>query len=499
MKEEGGFNEERKVNRFVIAIITIIDLFLFFGYIGDYQRGTISFGFMLVVDVSVVVSMLVSYVIYFRKKDSTIFKYVSVIGYMIVYALALLGSHNDLIFLIVFPITVMYILYYNYRLVQGIALVFIVINAVDMLYVILGLGHMHSGVALNSISLLLQGASVVVYMLVLCGTTKISNDNNTNKIASLNEEKEKGAQMLKDILQVVNSVKQNSAEAGEHISQLTEFVDSTAANLSDIAEGNNNNAESIENQTIMTSNIQSMILETRNMSDEMLLLAKQSGESVRSGQEVVDSLQAQEEKTQEANRQVVTSVTNLIQNAKAVSNIIEQIFSISSQTNLLALNASIESARAGEAGRGFAVVAEEIRALADETRKLTEGIQSIVGELEDNADRAKNTVDNVIAAASTQHELIQTADERFEEIGQRMSGLNFNVEAIYQKIEEILESNNAIVDSITRISAVSQQVTASTQQAVELGTDTSEKAKQASELMENLLDVVGNVDKYVTE
>ena len=496
---ENGLNREQRVNRFVIVFVTIIDMFLFFGYIGDYLRGTISFLFMLAVDLSVVASMVASYVIYFHKKDSAVFKHVSVIGYMVVYALAVLGSHNDLIFISVFPITVMYILYYDYKLVQRIALVFSAVNAIDMIYVIFILRHMHSGIELNSISLLLQGASVGVYMIVLCGTTKISNDNNARRLARLNEEKEKSAQMLRDILHVVETVKQNSTEADEHIRQLTEYVDTTAADLSDIADGNSNNAESIENQTVMTGNIQNMILETRDMSDEMLTLAKQSGEAVRSGQEVVDSLQAQEARTQEANEQVVASVTKLIQNAKAVGDITEQIFAISSQTNLLALNASIESARAGEAGRGFAVVAEEIRSLADETRKLTEGIQSIVGELESNADHAKNTVDNVIAAASTQHEMIKSADERFGEIGERMSGLNSNVEAIYRKIEEILESNNAIVDSINRISAVSQEVTASTQQAVELGADTSEKAKQARELMENLLATVGAVDKYTIE
>ncbi len=492
------FEREKKVNRFVLIIVTVIDMFLFVGYINDYVQENIGVGFMLTVDVSVVISMIACYAVYFKKKDSAAFKHVSMIGYMLVYGLAVFGAQNDLVFMMVFPLTVIYILYYDFKVVLRIAVIFGAINIVDVICLVAVLGHMHSGGPLNSTSLLLQGASVVVYMIVLCGTTKISNENNALKIAGLKEEQEKSAALLKEVLRVAVAVKQNSVEAEMHIRELSEHVASTASELSNIAEGNNNNAESIEKQTVMTENIQNMIFETKQMSDEMLVLAEQSEDAVRDGQRSVDSLKLQAHRSKEANEQVVTSVTELISNAKAVEEITKQIFSISKQTNLLALNASIESARAGEAGRGFAVVAEEIRGLADETKTLTESIQNIVTELQTNADTAKDTVDNVIAAVNTEHELISNANVQFGKIGNSINGLHTNVQMIYKKIEDVMESNHAIVDSINHISAVSQEVTASTQQAVELGTDTDRKAEQARVLMEGLLETVEAIDKYVS-
>jgi methyl-accepting chemotaxis protein len=488
---------EAVVDRYVLYLITGIDLFMVAGYYGVYRSGGIGTPYMAAVVLAVVVSMVLSYLSYFREVSRQYFKYVSAIGYMVVYTLVVVGANNDLVYTIIFPIAIIYILYYNYKLIAGVALYCQLVNIVDILYYALVLKHHPSGAALNSTSILLQAAGIIVYMIILCITTKISNDNSESRIRVAEEAKEKSHKLLEDVLKVVEVVKHNSKEADDHIHILNEDVITTVTALENISVGNTSTANSIEQQTIMTSNIQSMILETKSMSDEMLDLAARSSEAVKGGQQSVADLQHQSERTQAANEKVVSSVTSLIGNAQEVENITAQIFSISSQTNLLALNASIESARAGEAGRGFAVVADEIRVLADETRKLTESIKNIVGELQANAEIAKNTVDDVMAANNIQNDLISNANEQFSGIGEQMDSLDRNVKEIYQKIEDVIESNNIIVDSISQISAVSEEVSASAQQAVELGEDSKEKAATAQVLIEELTQTVGMIDKYL--
>ena len=105
---------EKRVNKFAIIIITIIDAFMMFGYVSDFRKGNISMGYMLMVEILVLTTMVISYVA--RVKWPTNFKHISLVGYMLVYALCVFGSHNDAVFTILFPIAVIYILYFNYVL-----------------------------------------------------------------------------------------------------------------------------------------------------------------------------------------------------------------------------------------------------------------------------------------------------------------------------------------------------------------------------------------------
>ena len=486
-----------QVNKVALIYITIIDLFMIFGYFNDYSQGNISFVFMMLVELVLFGTLIADFVT--RKLLPQQFKHISLVGYMLMYALVVFGAKNDMVYVIAFPVTVVYILYYDYNLVKRMAFVFGGINLLDVIYVIAIMRHMHSGAQINSTTLLLQAAAMVVYVLVLCSTTKISNQNNAEKISSVKAEQEKSEELLKEVLSVVAAVKKNSAEAGEFMNTLDANVESTANALSDISAGNNSNTESIGQQTLMTSKIQEMIHETKSMSDQMIDLSKESAKAVAEGQNAARQLHEQSEKTKTANEQVVTSVEGLIENARKVAEITQQISNISEQTNLLSLNASIESARAGEAGRGFAVVADEIRKLADETGSLTEDIQGIVAELASNADIAKKTVDNVIEVSGEERLLIDHAREQFGEIGDHMSGLSKIVGEIYEQIDEILNSNDAIVDSITHISSVSEEVAASATEAVRLGDDCTENAKKAKELMEALIETVKIIDRYTED
>ena len=79
---------------------------------------------------------------------------------------------------------------------------------------------------------------------------------------------------------------------------------------------------------------------------------------------------------------IATHILSLSQLTGQIGTISGLVGELASQTNMLAINAAVEAARAGEHGRGFAVVANEIRKLADESRRSAERIANLVEQIQ---------------------------------------------------------------------------------------------------------------------
>lgn len=435
------------------------------------------------------------YVVYFIKKDGNLFRFVSIIDYAAVYGIALINAKSDTVFTMAFPIMVMYVLYFDTLFMGIISGVLLVLNIVSVVMAAIS-GSMPSGIDFALSSALLQAATIGVAGSALTWITHLEKVMKGEQMNEVKSEKEKSEQILSDVLALGNTVKENTNKADALMEELNDATTTALETLKAVADSNNDNAKNIESQTVMTSNIQEMIITADSNASRMERIAGDSLNMVSEGRKLVEKLDDKASNISAMNEQVMNTINEFVKNAIEVRGITDKINGISSQTNLLSLNASIESARAGEAGRGFAVVADEIRNLADETKTLTAEINGIVETLENNASGTKETVSKVVESIEGEKVLIDDSMDTYVKMEDMFKQLYESVTDTQKQLKQIVDSNNAIVDSINQLSAASEEVAASMDMAVELSNNNMAKTKGAGGLMEEIVTSANQLDKY---
>ncbi len=145
-------------------------------------------------------------------------------------------------------------------------------------------------------------------------------------------------------------------------------------------------------------------------------------------------------------REIADRILQLSEQNKQIGEIVETVNDLSEQSNLLAVNASIEAAKAGEQGRGFAVVASEVRTLAEQSKRATQQIRGILGDIqkatqtavmstEEGTKRAKDGIDAIKSVRETITDLAGTLEESADRMRQ-ISGTATQQAAGIQQISQ---------------------------------------------------------------
>lgn len=499
MSEEKKFlyaDEKRQiesVNSFALLTFSIYAICNFTIVFVAFLRGYRTLGFTLATAVISLGAIAIMAVIYTRNKQSTKMRWVSL--WMLVFLSFMMTWAFDsyyMRFAAVAPVAV-YILYYDRKFMLRAA---ISIGVIQVLTTVQKFTKPDCDV--DVIDICTATAIVIFTLVIICLVERMGKLFREDMLGSIQEEKEHQEKMMQDVIYVAGEVRDGTKGAMDIMNELNQSTGVVTGAVRDISDSTQSTAENIQNQTVMTQNIQDSIEQTLQRSETMVTIAEKSKELNDENLSIMNDLKDQSIVIADTNSHVAATMQALQERAEAVKGIADTIFDISSQTNLLALNASIESARAGEAGRGFAVVADEIRELAEKTRTETEHIATILGELSENAAAAVNVVAQSAEAASQQDALIGKAVETFEDMNVNVNELTSQIADIDAMLTNLSEANNQIVDSITQLSATTEEVTAASAQAEGLSNQNMTNADNTKELLDQVLAVSQKLDKYVS-
>ncbi|WP_167958814.1 methyl-accepting chemotaxis protein [Anaerosporobacter faecicola] len=474
--------QQHRITRFMTIVFVVLSL-----YIMGTICNTALFQSENIVEavIAIVVFILgaILNVFLYKKTDGRLIPYTGMGLYLVLVCYLLFWGLNISTYIYLFPALFLSIMYFDSRYSILVAVLVSVINGIDV--VLLLQADTTTKFDLNT-PYAVQIFGIVLCSILTCSITNISKKNNSNVINEVIEEKQKQEETAKQILAIAEEVKEKIETSDTIIMEINNSNDVVNRAVKEISQSTKSNADSIMQQTQMTQNIQVVIDNTNETAGSMSKLAEESMVAIHEGLEVIERIKDKSDNLVQANQKVSAVMENLEAKMQEVQQITGMIYGISSQTNLLALNASIEAARAGEHGRSFSVVAEQIRQLADETRRSTESINLLLEELTVNTVGAKEASGHVQGITTEETELIAHAETKFTNINQVNNQLTKLIEATSQKIAEITEANNNIVDSVTQLSATSQQVTASSDEAYDLCCHNSECVEKETNLLHEI-------------
>ncbi len=256
-------------------------------------------------------------------------------------------------------------------------------------------------------------------------------------------------------------------EISKSVAKATEVIFGTGAGASSL-EGNN----SLEELT-------NTIIKVSEKTEEVY-------QKIEEGQEELTSIRDLSNQAIDVSKEMRKDMDDLLEVINHMNEVIAGIESISLQTNLLALNASIEAARAGRAGRGFAVVADEIRALAEETQKLTgnmgEFVEGIKGASQKSAQSTTNTIEalgTMTSKIGNVWELNNTNQEHVSKVSESVTSLA----AVSEEISSTMaEMENQLRNSTDFMREIGTELMRATEPVVQIERTLDMAIKQMGEM-----------------
>ena len=126
----------------------------------------------------------------------------------------------------------------------------------------------------------------------------------------------------------------------------------------------------------------------------------------------------------------------------------ELVSNIAQQTTILSLNAAIEAARAGEAGRGFGVVASHVRALAADSKNVSDKISqtaNLISEtLQQSFAKIKGNIEDFSSVA-------EESAASTEEIAATIQEITSNMQQLYSSAENLSRRANELKKILSKV------------------------------------------------
>lgn len=310
--------------------------------------------------------------------------------------------------------------------------------------------------------------------------------------------------MKNNLREIIQGMSQSSEQLAASSEELSASAEETTAATNQVATSITDVTQTIELQGVKTEESAEVIGEIVNgivqIAENASIVSESTMETMNQaniGSEYIEKVTSQMNTIYQANIETNNVMQSLEKRSNEIGQIIMLITDIADQTNLLALNAAIEAARAGEQGKGFAVVADEVRKLAEESRKSAGQISEIIMAIQQETVKAAEMMSNGNVEVINGKELVGETRKTFLEILKLIENSNAGVQELSAISEEMSASAQQVgvaVEEVEKLakttSQSSSEIAAATEEQLATMEQISTSAISLADLAERLREMV---------
>jgi len=278
--------------------------------------------------------------------------------------------------------------------------------------------------------------------------------------------------MILSNARLIGTIKASAAQIStmaEQYASSSKQVASTAQQLAtgaeQIAKGATDQATAAQNTTGLMEQMTAKSKEIVEASEFAIAGAREDTINTVEGLKAAKDAQLKMNEINASSVRAADVVKGLVGRSKEIGQTATVITGIADQTNLLALNAAIEAARAGEHGRGFAVVAEEVRKLAEESKKAADQIAKLNDEIQSDTGAAVKAIeDNAVQSNAGVQVINDRVLATLQNVKRTAEQAEASITAIGDASKKQLEFANQVSTAMSSVAAASEEASATTEE-----------------------------------
>ena len=217
-------------------------------------------------------------------------------------------------------------------------------------------------------------------------------------------------------------------------------------------------------------------------------------QSVGKAQKGVEALKNSSRQVESHFDQIEQTFGDFLEAVKKIKKCTSKIITIADQTNILALNATIESARAGEQGKGFAVVAVEVKALAEEIKKLVAEVNTSISDVEQGTEQLNASITTSQQALEESLDKVDDTYAMFDKITEAAEGVTEVQDEIARAIGESDQGLTTLQEFFERTKVKHEEVLRYIESASKLGTTKSTMFEDVDNLLSQIPPIIEDYD-----